>query len=64
MKKLLALAVGFGASLPVLAAPTYDVSAAVTAIGAGSTPAAAIGTALVGLAAVFLIWRWIKGSMF
>lgn len=48
----------------VLAEPAYDVSAAVTAIGDGATPAAAIGVALVSLAAVFLIWRWIKGSLF
>ena len=42
-----------------------DVSAATTAISTdGSTAITAVGTALIGVAALAVVFKWVKGAIF
>lgn len=61
-------AVAAGSSLMVAASTSQaaiDTTAAVTSISTDGTAAiTAIGTAIIGLAAVAMIFRWVKASFF
>jgi len=64
MKRFLAVgALSFVASTPVFAA--IDVSAATTSITTDGTAAiTAVGGALIGLAGVAVVFKWVKGAIF
>ncbi|WP_079253777.1 major capsid protein [Endozoicomonas arenosclerae] len=64
--KLKALVVGVLCSvMSVGAFAEIDISAATTALTTdGTTAITAVGTALVGLAAVAVVFKWVKGAIF
>jgi uncharacterized membrane protein len=60
---LVVLGVSFFMSSPVQAA--IDVAAATTSISTdGSAAITAVGTALIGLAGVAVVFKWVKGAIF
>lgn len=66
MKKLKHLALLLATSaLASSAFAEIDVSAATTALTTdGSAAITAVGTALVGLAGIAVVFKWVKGAMF
>lgn len=65
-KKLGCLALGAVCSVMSMGAfAEIDISAATTALTTdGTTAITAVGTALVGLAAVAVVFKWVKGAIF
>ncbi|KEI70790.1 MULTISPECIES: major capsid protein [Endozoicomonas] len=66
MKKLKHLALLLATSAMASSAfAEIDVSAATTAISTdGSTAITAVGTALIGVAALAVVFKWVKGAIF
>ncbi|WP_422450444.1 MULTISPECIES: major capsid protein [unclassified Endozoicomonas] len=66
MKKLKHLALILATSAMASSAfAEIDVSAATTALTTdGSAAITAVGTALVGLAGIAVVFKWVKGAMF
>ncbi|MGI9282862.1 MAG: major capsid protein [Endozoicomonas sp.] len=65
-KKLGGLVLGAVCSVMSMGAfAEIDISAATTALTTdGTTAITAVGTALVGLAAVAVVFKWVKGAIF
>lgn len=66
MKKLLVAGSGIGLALGATASQAaIDVTAATTTISTDGTAAiTAVGGAIIGLAAVAVVFKWVKGSIF
>lgn len=66
MKKYLASAVALGSTVAAsTASAAIDVTAATTAITTdGSAALTAVGGAMLGLAAIAVVFKWAKGAIF
>jgi hypothetical protein len=64
MKLLQKVGVGAVALLPLSAFAAIDTAAVVTSIGDMSTALATVGAALIGVAALAVGYKWIKGMLF
>lgn len=57
-------AVSAAAVLPAVSSANIDVTEATTAIEGLSTPLTSIGGAIIGIAAVAVGFKWVKGMIF